>query len=461
MDQSETLAQKDVRLADIYKRVLAGAGTNRAVLVAAQSKWLIKRDRECLERPSPEEEQINCLRASYDKRIDELKPAQPGVAESLALCRGLLDRYRAILKANPQAQYQPGPKAEGILGVLKADAAALFEIENNTISLRSSTNDKAPTATAYVSKYFHPDEQLKKTLAPDEDGTDSLSQSDAVWLTRMPHSDVYAISTLNGTMRCENAEVLFKNTSKAASLVDLPSHVAEGECTAPQFAAIANRPVLIAGGFEGNASPKTYDLTEGYNFSLWRDGWLPACNISLIYAPKLGYSGQPGQGYQLTDGDGNNESCTQDDTACISLREDVLSLMKRYQLDPATMPRQLFDELDTGQRDDFKDLKDLSDKQSASQSDDAYRTGSFVSLPIDMPLDDAIPLENKPVALPLIHDGKLMLVLAGHPLTTGSRDLPDYSVWVKQRDGQGVKLLSGFTITLTFGVLEKASVSLH
>ncbi|MEP7453979.1 hypothetical protein [Phyllobacterium sp. SB3] len=47
------------------------------------------------------------------------------------------------------------------------------------------------------------------------------------------------------------------------------------------------------------------------------------------------------------------------------MRESVLSLMKRYQQDPAIMPRQLFDELNTGQRADFKSLKELSDKQAS------------------------------------------------------------------------------------------------
>ncbi len=449
VDMDWTLAARDDELATVYRRVLTGAGSRRKDLVAAQSQWIRERDAACMQPQKSQGEQRQCMAEKYDERIRALKPMQAGVKESLALCNGLVDRYKAALDT---AQGKDQPHA-GILETLKKTADAGFEIAEST-DLASNTSTDRPTAEDYIKQHFNPDAALLKALREGSEDGGELVGSDAVWLTRLPKTDVYGVSTLNGSMRCESIDLLLNAGPAAATEIAVPTD--QSECAGSYFAAIGDQPALISQEFIGDITPKTYHLVEGRSISPWKDGWLPACNISLTYQPHMSYPGRP----DASGFDAAGESCPPGDSACVDLREAVLTVMKRYKLDPEQEPTKLVAELSVQHRQHFQVLKAASDAQASPKADNAWETGNYVSLPLDASGNDAIALNYRPVALPLVHNGKVMLVLAGHQMTTGSRDLPDYDVWVKAMDGAKATLVTSFTVTLSYGALQAANVSI-
>lgn len=448
-DLDETLAARDNELATIYRRVLIGAGNRRANIVAAQSQWIRQRDTACIVTEKSDHQRAQCLAERYDERIRVLKPMQAGAKESLALCNGLVDDYKTALQTVPRDH-----KAVRFLETLKKAPNVRLEIAEST-EFASATRAENPTAEDYIKQNFRLDAALLQTLREDtEDG--SLGSSLAVWMTRLPKTDVYGISTLNGSMRCEAIELLFNAEKDEATEVDIPGN--QSECTGSYFTTIGDQPALISDDFIGETSPKNYHLVEGYSIHPWKSDWLPACNISLTYAPEMNvYPANPAPVGAADD----TEDCPVGDKACADLRQAVLTLMRRYKDDPETMPRRLISELSDSQRQQFLMLKAASDAQASGSQENPWETGNYKSLALDVSGMDAIPLNRQPVALPLVLDGKLLLILAGHQMTTGSRDLSDYDVWVKEMKGDKATFVTSLAISLSFGALREVKVSLR
>lgn len=448
-DLDETLAGRDNELAAIYKRVLTAAGNRRANIVAAQTQWIRQRDTACIQPEKSNEQRAQCLTERYDERIQTLKPMQAGAEDSLALCNGLVDHYKTALQTAPSDRL-----SGGFLETLKKTADVRLEIAKST-EFASSTSAESPTAEDYIKQNFKPDAALLQTLRENtEEG--NLASSLAVWMTRLPKTDVYGISTLNGTMRCEAIELLFNAEKNKAAEIDDPGN--QSECTVSYFAAVGDQPALISQDFIGETSPKNYHLVEGYSVHPWKGGWLPACNISLTYAPEMKV--HPGNPASVGAAD-EAEDCSPGDEACANLRQAVLTLMRRYKDDPETMPRRLISELSDSQRQQFLSLKAASDAQASTRQENPWETGNYVSLALDVTGMDAIPLNTQPVALPLVLNGKLLLILAGHQMTTGSRDLSDYDVWVKEMKADKATFVTSLTVSLAFGALQTAKVSLR
>lgn len=275
-DLDETLAGKDNELAEIYKRILTAAGNRRTNIVAAQTQWIRQRDKVCIQPEKSNEQRAQCLAEQYDERIQALKPMQAGAEDSLALCSGLVHQYKAALQTVPSDRL-----SAGFLETLKKTAEVRLEVAEPT-EFASATSAESPTAEDYIKQNFKPDAALLQTLRENtEDG--NLGSSLAVWMTRLPKTDVYGISTLNGSMRCEATELLFNAEKNEATEIDIPGDLSE--CTGSYFAAVGDQPALISQDFIGETSPKNYHLVEGYSVHSWKDGWLPACNISLTYTP--------------------------------------------------------------------------------------------------------------------------------------------------------------------------------
>lgn len=448
---SGSLEDRDNNLARIYRKVLAGSSAGRSAIVAAQSKWIADRDAACMSPTQSRSSEVQCLAQKYDERINALLPLQPGAQESLALCNGMLDRYRAIGAADPAG----AQKSAGLLETLARNSSGGIHVAETLTDLATRQNTDVPDVSTYVAKNFHPDARLVAALKDEDEN--SVQDANAAWMTKLPNADVYGISTLNGSMQCESVDMFFKAAKTGASEIDAPND--QSQCPANSFADVNGQPALLSTEFLGPPSPKTYDLTEGYSVYPWKNGWQGACNISLTYAPIMSYVGRAG-GPPPEAGE-KAESCDGDKN-CVDQREAALAVMERYQQDPQHSPRQMVDALPEEQKTAFLALKAASDAQAkvpgdADDDDDA----NVQSLPTDLTAEEAIPLESDPVALPLVLGGKMVLLLAGHQMTSGSRDLPDYTIWLKQMKSGKAEFMTSFTISLSFGKLLKADVSLR
>jgi uncharacterized protein len=455
------LAWQDMELSAIYERILKNAGSKRAVFAASQNRWLADRDALCArDKVVSEADQKTCVADAYGKRIAELKPLQPGAKESLLLCGGVLTQYRTLLEHDPKGPYGADGTSPGIIEKLAADPASEFVLAPELSELRSFTQPELPDAAEFMAKRFSLDQALRQRVAPE--GYDGSPSADALWITRLPQTNAYGVVSMAGTMRCETLELMVEADAGAARLIETPLE-SEGSCASAQFGIFGKQPVLITGDYSEPVEPRNYHLIEGYSFHPWREGWMPACNVSLTYAPVMSYAGRSSAGAHAESGD--KELCAKGDTGGVALREAVLALMRRYQEDPLTEPQKLLAELDAGERKAFLHLKTLSDQQAGAAKPglNNYVPADYASLPIDLPSrpNHAIPLAYSPVALPLMHEGEMMLVLAGHFSTTGSRDLPDYAVSVKRLREQSAQSVANFIITLGFGKVRNAKVSLR
>jgi hypothetical protein len=191
------------------------------------------------------------------------------------------------------------------------------------------------------------------------------------------------------------------------------------------------------------------------------EGWLTAGLISLRYAPELSLVSRetafPG------DSRSRAQHCAAQDPGCAELREAVLGLIRRYKDNPANILASLVTELGQGGGKSFKKIKEEFDRQASKEgkSRTKWQARDFALLASNSFLGgiEAIPLISAPLALPLKYQNELLLVLFGHEMTTGSRDVPDYAVSVVRVGGRQIQPIDDFTITLRFGALEEARVS--
>jgi uncharacterized protein len=260
----------------VYKKVLSERNQPGS-LDADQARWIDGRGRACVDDNSPKAEQVACLSEAYNTRIAALKSYQRNPDESLPLCRSLLDDYRALRKTGSAVRTQNSLRpAQEMLAALQA--AGRLKIASQLTELRSFTMPDFPSAASFVNSRFHPNKALAERLEL-SDG-DQQPSRDAEWITRLPETDIYGITTIAGTMRCETLHTLFKTMCKRAMPIEGPGYI-ETECGGTMFGSYGKQPILIEGGYDGAIDAKNCHLVEGYSIRPWKDGLLP---VSSLYA---------------------------------------------------------------------------------------------------------------------------------------------------------------------------------
>lgn len=366
-----------------------------------------------------------------------------GQRQSLALCQSMVKDYRALLKKGESQQGNALQLLQNMMLTLQQAKPSRLKIAGELAELKSFSQPDLPTAAAYVAERFQPDAALVEALGPATED----AMGDAAWVTRMPESNLYGVSLMAGTMRCETLQTLFTVSGQKARLVE-GSELREGTCGAGRFGAYRKQPILIEGGYDGPITAQSYHLVEGYAIRPWSSGFGPACAISLRYAPDLSLKDSP--------------SCPVADTNCPRLRNAALTMITRYKQNPAALMKRLDAEMGKEGRKRFLALKQAFDAEARARPDPKgrWRLDQSPTLPVDEKLGD-IPLVTAPLALPLQDGNDILLVVFGHQLTTGSRDIPVYDVSVRQMKNAVTVPLADFTIALRFGALLESRVKLE
>lgn len=273
------LGSKDRYLASIYRKVLAGAGAQRAAIQADETAWIKKRE-QCLvgKTGKTETDAVDCLSTRFDERIAALRALRPGMDESRALCQTILNRYTAILTRDPEREHS-------LTETLRSDPASGFEYSSEEADLRSDDEPQWPDALSYIGEKFRVDPALRRSIKPD-DGNGPLDGVRMAWVMRLPQTNVYGIFTRSGSMGCMGTPIFYQTAQGNASLAETPDTgpEIEGDCSviAPRLGRLDQTPLYVQPRVQDEKSA----TEESYDFIAWKNGWQPACSISLTYAPK-------------------------------------------------------------------------------------------------------------------------------------------------------------------------------
>ena len=338
-----------------------------------------------------------------------------------AICKSLVERYRAVLKADPTASRAKGfgalspletlAKAEG-RGVSLAEAVAGFN--GNPRAEIEAWAAKEPQ------QFTLPEELLKKI--------GNLGQDD-LEIEHLPGSDFYAASIVAGTGHCYSSSYFRARSKGQAELAGPPTAWSEAGCGVQRFFGTVDKtPAAFEDGFDG-----TPDLSADLMVTPWRDGGFgKACTIAFTFTPRFDAN--------KTTNDWD-EACSGPD--CPALRQAALNLAEAVEKGPAAARKAAIDRLNAAQKREFATLAKLAGAADGAGTRQAYLANELA--------------DTAPLRLPVVHAGKVYLASVGH-FTTGWRVFSDWSVKLQALEAGQLKDSAAFAIGMTKGDIAKVSI---
>lgn len=433
------LAALDGALGAWIRKSLRAAPANRQATLTDARGWLKERDRRC-PVPSGAKGQPNdgndakaadCLKTLYRERLAQLKSAPANASASAArtrLCEGLLHHYRQALETASKApghnpSDDPGPLKllEDARGALVTIAKPVFQFADSKSETVAAWGKAQPKPVAFAA-------DVQKEL----DDVGSSFQE----IERLPNSDYYAATTVQGTAICY-AQVFFTIRDGMARSAKAPSgwDWEEG----------AGCGVSRSFGTVGGASV-AFEESHGYGPSLtsslmaspWEgDHFGPACTISLTFAPRFA----PHASLDLP----KDMTCAGAD--CEDLRHAAQKLVEQVQSDFAGAEKAAVARLDPAQAKDYETMKSLAVAAAAAGGDTAS----------EAPTEPSSILDTAPLYLPLVRGGELYLASVGHQ-TMGWRIYSDWSVKLERLKDGALDARATLDIGMGRGELIKATV---
>jgi uncharacterized protein len=349
---SPSLADLDAQLAGAVKKALAASPAQRDSLLAAERRWTRDRDKECpMIQSGPLEAHerapaITCLAEAYRARIGALQSsdanplAEPSANGKTEVCRKIADRYRALVKTNPQAPYAKSFNAETPLKVLAAAKGSGVTIAKPVVEAVPD-REFFDWAKRSPQSFVLPAEILDEII-------EEASISHYLRVDRLPGSNYFAASTIEGTGHYYRG-VYFEVEKGRAHLAAAPNGWEEGSPSDDYlFGMVDGTPVafLDQPGWVG----------EGFGFSLtsyltvmpWRkDHFDPACVVTFQFSPRFDLHGGVNPGHE-------DDSC--DGADCDELRRAALALVEEAEKNPLEAPKTAIARLTPSQRDAFAAL---------------------------------------------------------------------------------------------------------
>jgi len=333
-----------------------------------------------------------------------------------AVCYTIVDRYQALLKADPEAPHRDHVSATTPVGLLAQIASSGVTIEPE-ILLEHFNTDPKDAVTALLPKQT-PAIRLSKEVT---DGFVSFTNY-AVRFSRIESKNLFRLSSIQGTAHCYN-DIFFTLKNGSADEIATPEG-GFGECGVAQDIGTIDGAAFL---FIESASPN--DGTSDSTLIGW-DGTMfsPACTIHVDYAPRFTLHALFHE---------RDERCQHSN--CDALQQAAFELVKAVRANPDE-EKSLFEKLSPLLRADFVSLKEKSKAAGGEPEDYGPET-----------------TDVHPLLLPLVVNDKAYLARVGH-FTVGWRVFSDWSVIVEEPNKDTVSEVARFAFGMTNGALLKATV---
>jgi hypothetical protein len=340
-----------------------------------------------------------------------------------AICRKIVERYKALLKADPEAPFRNGDYAASPVEFLAENPSSGVTIAS---SLAQFDRDLQRSLTDWA-------QQQKPPIAFSKEVMDELAQLSHPGATpqiaQLPDTRLYRLSTLEGTAFCFSSKYFLVKDGRA-QIVPGPQTWSEengaGCGIARDFGNIDGDPVALEDDYAIGGPEFGSDLTftgwDGENFAT-------SCTIHWEFSPRF----LPRATYNQWE-----VSCTGAD--CDGLRRAAFELVEAAELNPAEAQKSLVKKLSSSQRAEFMAIRKLINTEDVP--DEIAR--------LDV-------TDRGPLLLPLISAGHVYLARAGR-FTIGWRVFSDWSVVVERRDNDNMAEIARFAVGVSKGKLMRADV---
>lgn len=411
-----TLAELDLSLASELRSAIAAYPERRTELISEERRWLVDRDDRCVVKTGDATEVMpKCVDAQYRQRIADLKAfvAKHGadVAEAAATggCKTVVDRYRALASAN--------------LGQSPLNALAASPTSGITVSepLERAPGDLAVWA-AMQDPPFKVDDDVQEAWN-EKEGTSG------VWeLSRLPDTDFYSLSSVQGTAHCINSLYFEVKNGRAHLASAPPGFEDEGGASCGvgrAYGHMDQRPAFFQELYD-----YTPNMTSTLTVARWENGgFVPGCTVRFSFAPAFG-----GETLNL-----HKESC--DGPNCEGLRRAAFKLVEAAQKDPRNAKANPFASLTPGQKTEYETAERLAGADAA------------VVEP-----DPAAITEQAPLRVPYVSERHVYVVSLGH-FTLGWRYFSDWSVTFEALENGKLVPRAAFAVAMRKGRLEEVIVT--
>ena len=338
-----------------------------------------------------------------------------------AICKSIVERYRAVLKADPTASRA---KAFGALSPLETLAKAEgrgISLAGPVASFQGNPRAEVEAWAAKAPQQFTLPEEILKKIG-------NLGQ-DNLEIDHLPGSDFYAASIVAGTGHCYSASYFRARSKGQAEVAQAPTAWSEAGCGVKRlFGTVDKTPAAFEEDFDG-----TPDLTAGLTVTPWRDeDFGKACTIAFTFTPRFDANRTTNAW---------DENCAGPD--CAVLRQAALNLAKAIEKDPAAARKTAIGRLSAAQKRAFATLAKLAG------GDDGAGAGQAS-------LADQLA-DTAPLRLPVVNAGTVYLASVGH-FTTGWRVFSDWSVKLQALEAGQLKDRAAFAIGMTKGDIAGISI---
>jgi hypothetical protein len=287
--------------------------------------------------------------------------------------------------------------------------------------------------------------QLRPPLTPSPELLKALDGTqEAVTISNLPGSDLFAANTVAGTAHC-NSTVFFAAGQGQARLVPNPESGENdpgGSCGQTRsFASVDGLSVVIDDDLD--AGP---NLTSTLILTPWNAGkWQEPCQANFVFAPHFDPAKTFNNWASMYKWEPNN--CGSG--GCDGFQRAALDLVRQTQEDRVGVEAKLLAALSGPQRDAYQRLKRLADRPSP---DDAQADDKTTK-----PETAAALTDTKPLLLPMVVDDRVFLASLGH-FTIGWRVFADWKVTVETAEADKVREIAHFAIGMTQGQIASTSV---
>ncbi|MDB5533751.1 MAG: hypothetical protein JWO28_2066 [Hyphomicrobiales bacterium] len=287
--------------------------------------------------------------------------------------------------------------------------------------------------------------QLRPPLTPSPELLKALDGTqEAVTVSNLPGSDLFAANTVAGTAHC-NSTVFFAAGRGQARLVPNPESGENdpgGSCGQTRsFASVDGLSVVIDDDL--NAGPS---LASTLILTPWSAGkWQEPCTASFVFAPHFDPAKTFNNWASMYKWEPNNCGSA----GCGGFQRAALDLVRQTQEDRAGVEAKLLAALSGPQREEYQRLKRLADRPApdGAQTDDKTTE----------PETAATLKDTNPLLLPMLVDNHVFLASLGH-FTIGWRVFADWKVTVEAAEADKVREIAHFAIGMTQGPIASATV---
>lgn len=360
-----------------------------------------------------------------------LLPLQSRGAETLpdgsrpAVCRKIIERYKALLQKDPEAPFRKGDYADSPFNILADMPGSGVEIVPGSV-LEHFNEDPRRAMITWGERQEPPVDFATSEL--DEIAQLADARAD-VGIDRLPDTPLFRVSSVQGTLGCYASKLFIVKDARAILVPGAWSEENGESCGVSRvFANIWTTPVAVEENYEiggaNFASTLSVHGWDGAKFALY-------CSINFVFEPRF---------LPMTTFNQWDQSCSE--TNCKTLRRAAFRLVESTRAIPADAQKSLIAK------------QALIERLTASQPA-AFTAMEKIVAPADSSERDGTELA--PLLLPLLFEDKLYLARISQE-AIGWRNFSDVDVTIEARDKDDLKVIARFAIGVTKGTLIGAEV---